>query len=377
MTTTLQTLFKKTSTGAEQEWTIGVEGNVIVTRFGKVGGKIQEVRDEVKAGKNAGKANATNPEEQAQSEAQSQWEKKLKKGYCKSLTDARAGEEDDTIQGGFWPMLAHRYDQRGDNIVFPAFIQPKLDGHRCTSDVAKGEATLWSRGREPITGLPHINAALAALGLKGRHRPDGELYNHEYHNDFEKLSHFCRSVSPEPGHEVMQYHLYDVFMPGVTFKDRLAWLRANIPVNSSALRLVKTIEVADEDEMMLAFEECNADGYEGAIVRNAAGEYLSAPPDARSVDLQKLKKFMDAEFRVVGVEEGRGKLAGHAIFVCKMPDTGNKFNAKMKGPHSELKKYFEDPSLSIGRDLSVKFQGYTKKNKVPRFPVAWRFAVKL
>lgn len=151
---TLPTLFKKTSAGADQEWSIGTEANVIVTRFGQVGGKIQEARDEVKEGKNVGKANATTAIQQAEAEAQSQWEKKLKKAYVQSLDDARAGKIDAVIEGGVFPMLAHRYDEQGHKIVFPAYVQPKFDGHRCIAVIEDFKATLWSRTRKPITGLP-------------------------------------------------------------------------------------------------------------------------------------------------------------------------------------------------------------------------------
>jgi DNA ligase-1 len=104
------------------------------------------------------------------------------------------------------------------------------------------------------------------------------------------------------------------------------------------------------------------------MARNVDGYYVNK----RSTDLLKIKQFMDEEFRVVNVEEGRGKLAGHGIFVCKT-ETGEEFRAKMMGDTSELKKYWDQPKLAVGRFLTVKFQGYTKKNNVPRFPVAMRF----
>jgi hypothetical protein len=88
----LPTLYKKTSTGADQMWSIGTYRNVIITQFGQVGGKIQETYDIVKIGKNIGRANETTAIEQAELEAQSQWEKKKKsKGYVESLSDARKG----------------------------------------------------------------------------------------------------------------------------------------------------------------------------------------------------------------------------------------------------------------------------------------------
>lgn len=372
----LPTLYKKTSTGADQEYSISTSGATIITRFGQVGGKIQETRDTVKEGKNVGRSNETTPEEQAEAEAKSHWEKKLKKGYVKNLEDAREGKVDSVITGGYFPMLAHKYDERGDDITFPAFLQPKLDGHRCTAHVNDGDATLWSRTRKPIFSLPHIPEALVEIWEEGEFFPDGELYNHDYHNRFEELSHFIRSSSPEEGHEILQYHIYDIRMPG-TFRQRHEWLRAHLHRAKSPLVLVKTIEVANEEEMMVAFEEFNAQGYEGAIVRNADGLYV----EKRSSDLQKLKTFMDEEFKVIDVKEGRGKLTGHALFICQLPPgkkypKGDTFDAKMKGALSELKQYWDNPGLAVGRDVTVKFQGWTKYNK-PRFPVVWRFSEKL
>ena len=377
----LPILYKKTSTGADQMWEISTSGSTIITRFGQVNGKIQEGRDEVKEGKNVGRSNETTPVQQAEAEAQSQWEKKLKKGYVESLGDARQGKVSSIIEGGYFPMLAHKYDERGDDITFPAYLQPKLDGHRCTSTVGDGDATLWSRTRKPIFSMPHICESLVDMdesfkkireGSEVGFLLDGELYNHDYHNKFEELTHFIRSSKPEPGYEVVQYHVYDVNMPG-PFSARLIWLQQLFAHNTwtSFLRLVKTIQVNNEEEMMAAFEEFNAQGYEGAIVRNAKGLYV----EKRSADLQKLKTFQDAEFKIVGIVEGRGKLAGHALFTCALPD-GSTFDVKMKGALENLKTYFDNPKSVIGRELTVKFQGYTAKGK-PRFPVGWRFAEKL
>lgn len=370
----LPTLYRKTATGADQLWEISTTGSTIITRFGQVNGKIQEARDTVVGGKNAGRSNATTPQQQAEAEAQSQWEKKLKKGYVQSLGDAQAGKVDSIIEGGYFPMLAHKYNERGDDITFPAFLQPKLDGHRCTADVIPDDATLWTRTRKPISSMPHINSALVDLfvHIGGRVFPDGELYNHEYHNRFEELTHFIRSSHPEPGYEILQYHIYDVNMPG-TFEERFSWLTQAFmrTRDHGPLRLVYTVRVNNEEEMMAAFETFNAQGYEGAIVRNAHGKYV----EKRSVDLQKLKTFIDEEFKIVGVSEGRGKLVGHALFTCALKN-GETFDVKMKGALENLKAYFQNPKSVIGKDLTVKFQGYTKYGK-PRFPVGWRFAEKL
>ena len=88
MTKTFPTLFKKTSTGADQCWSIEVVGNTIISRWGQVGGAQQSTTDTIAEGKNGGRANATTPEAQAVLEAQSQWEKKLKRGYVQDLASA-------------------------------------------------------------------------------------------------------------------------------------------------------------------------------------------------------------------------------------------------------------------------------------------------
>jgi ATP-dependent DNA ligase len=377
----LPTLYKKTSTGADQEWTISVVAETdapdtfaqIVTKFGQIGGKIQCAVDVVKEGKNLGKKNETTALQQAEAEAQSQWEKKLKKGYVETLDDARAGKTDEVIEGGIFPMLAHKFSEQGHKIVYPAFAQPKFDGHRCIAVVKDGKATLWTRTRKEITGLPHIVLNIETLSKKlglNDFVLDGELYNHRYKSRFEELSSFIRTPEPKEGCEVVQYHVYDKPHATALQFERMPIIEAIRVAYLPFLVGVETISVADEDELMAAFEKFRAAGYEGLMVRNVNGQYVNK----RSYDLQKVKEFDDAEFYIVDVEEGRGKLAGHAIFVCTTARReGVHFRVKMKGKIEDLKKYFEHPELAIGRLLTVKYQGITNKSGVPRFPVGERF----
>lgn len=374
------TLYKKSSTGADQQWLIRTEGNTIITSWGQIGGAQQETRDVVKEGKNLGKKNETSAETQAQLEAEATWTKKLKKGYVKSLKAAQAGKVDKIIEGGVNPMLAHRFDEQGHKIVFPALAQPKFDGHRCIAIIdEEGAATLWTRTRKPITGLPHLIRDIEAQAKMARLADfvlDGELYNHDYRARFEELSSFIRSPEPVEGNEVVQYHIYDIADENYDQEKRqavLAGFFSRTPATTALVR-VETIEVETEDDTMEAFAVFRKKGYEGLMLRNKKGLYVGK----RSYDLQKVKEFEDQEFEVVGVEEGRGKLAGHAIFVCvtngdKRMAKDARFNAKMKGETSALKQYFDKPALAIGRQLTVSFQGITNKEKVPRFPVGLRF----
>jgi DNA ligase-1 len=370
----LPTLYKQTSSGATQMWQIAVEGSTLITTFGQKDGKLQEARDTITVGKNIGRANETTPEEQALSEAQSQWEKKQKnKGYVQSLDAALAGEIDSTfVAGGINPMLAHTFDKQGHKIKYPAYTQPKLDGHRCIAMRTDGVWTLWSRTRKPITGVPHINAALYdhLADTPGDIILDGELYNHAYREKFEELTSFIKRPEPKAGHEVVEYHIYDVVKassnPTGSFNDRSRLLFNLAQIVDDPIQIVRTERVDSEDEAMEWFGWFSEQGYEGSMLRNVKGDYVNK----RSYDLIKVKTMADSEFKIVDVTEGRGKMAGKAVFVCETP-SGATFRVKMKGTLDSLRQYVDDPSLAIGRLLTVQYQNLTADG-MPRFPVGLR-----
>src|SRR5574338_1095902 len=87
----------------------------------------------------------------------------------------------------------------------------------------------------------------------------------------------------------------------------------------------------------------------------------------RSLGLQKVKAFDEDEFEVIGVKEGKGRMEGKAVFVCRT-QSGLEFDSKMDGPLEALRVYWEDPSTCIGKMLTVMYQGFTDDGK-PRFNV--------
>ena len=374
MTKTLPILYKKTNTGAIQMWKISTipqhiscgEASIIVTEHGQVNGKIQTTHDLIGEGKNTGKKNATNAYQQAEAEALAKWQKQKKKGYVESIEAAEAGELDDLIEGGIEPMLAHSFKKQGHKIKYPCYVQPKLDGIRCIAILKNGKCTLWSRTRKPITGVPHI-AREIEQSFKEDIVLDGELYQHDFKSDFEKIVSFVRQDEPAEGHEVVQYHVYDLIMPG-SFKDRFGKLAFETLMRKKEfkyLHAVQTVMVLEEEQVTIWFKEFKDQGYEGCMLRNEDGQYVNK----RSYDLQKVKEFDDAEFDISGIEEGRGKLAGHVgSFICKTRD-GKEFLAKMSGDTSRLQEYFINHSLWKGKKLTVQYQGLTGANGVPRFPV--------
>lgn len=377
----LPTLYKKTSTGAIQFWNIfvnevptqdGIVGQ-IVTEYGQIGtDSPQATSDFINEGKNVGKKNETTAFQQAQKEALAKWQKQKKKGYVETLEAAKKDETDELIEGGILPQLAHKYTEQGHKIKYPGYAQPKLDGIRCIAIVKDGTCTLWTRTRKRINSMPHIIQELEAIFESMDIIFDGELYNHKLKDNFEKIVSMVRQDEPDKMCALVEYHIYDIVDNNRSFQERIEtlwecfqYMDEGADTFGSNIRLVETEEVKTENDVMTLFEKYRRLGYEGIMLRNKGAKYVNK----RSYDLQKVKEFEDAEFDIVGIEEGRGKLAGHVgSFICRTAD-GKEFLAKMSGETERLREYFLNHSLWSGKQLTVKYQGLTGANGVPRFPV--------
>ena len=134
------TLYGLSSTGKKKVWMISVVDNetysTIVTSHGYVGQTITVTEKNIYSGKNCGKKNETTHFEQAVSEAESAFNKKIDKQYAR---------ENQQVAEAILPMLAHDYRKRSHDIVFPCYVQPKLDGclhHASKILTKKGVMTL-------------------------------------------------------------------------------------------------------------------------------------------------------------------------------------------------------------------------------------------
>lgn len=363
----LPTLYKKTSTGAIQFWEIDTgeyDGVAFInTTYGQLGtDSPQTTADYIQKGKNIGKKNETTPMQQAQLEAKARWKKQLKKGYVESIEAAQSGAVSEEIQGGVDVMLAKTYSKDGHKIVYPAYISPKLDGLRCVAIVKDGVCTLWSRTRKLITSMPQIVSALEKLNYNAIF--DGEIYANTHSNNFEEIVSLVRQKSPDQNCNKMQYHIFDM-VNNLPYSQRLQELKTIVSnLKSQYVIAVESNLVHNEEEALEYFDKFLEQKFEGAMIRNKDSCYTGK----RSSDLQKIKEFEDDEFEIIGIEEGRGKLAGHVgAFVC-ITKEGLTFKAKMMGATRRLKDYFDDYTLWKGKLLTVKYQALTSYG-IPRFPV--------
>jgi len=221
------------------------------------------------------------------------------------------------------PMLAHKFDAKRVNWTKPVYIQPKLDGVRCL--ITQNGA--FSRTGKQFKNINHIELALNRFFDQ---QPDiildGELYNHQLKNDFEKIISLVRKQKPTrenrlEAKKLVQFHVYDYF-DGVQY-DSYKTRMNNLVTSDIYHYCIKYVPAQLVDSYNYA-RKLHADyleqGYEGSIIR-LDGLYKHG----RSYDLMKFKDFQDTEATIVGYEEGKGKRMGTLGKFLMQDDDGNKF----------------------------------------------------
>lgn len=354
-------LYAYSSKGKTKCWSIKVDHQLdteqvfIETTHGYIDSNLVTTINEVKSGKNLGKANETTKLEQAINDATSAWTKKKDKGYSETV------ERSNAIQ---LPMLAHDYFKRGKDIVFPCYVQPKLNGVRMLAYKANGVVTLYSRGGKKFTTLTHIANKLTTLLNEGEYL-DGEVYSPNL--DLQDIVSILKCEKEDRGRKRLQYWVYD-FPNDKPFESRLASLQAkqsNFPHDNS-IQLVPTHYCLTSASVKDYFKDFIKQGNEGLILRNANGLYSY---NHRSKDLQKYKEFQTDEFEIVeviGGEEGKAE-EDCAIFVCKT-NNGAVFNARPKGSRETRTQWLINKDNLIGKLLTVKYFEYTPDG-IPFHPV--------
>ena len=359
---TFPTLYKMDSKGKIRQWSItawdeGANRCHYEQEHGLQDGKLQTTSTKVSKGKNIGKANETSAWEQCKLEAESLWRKQRdRKGYTEDIPTGKPK----------LPMLAHKFHEHKKKLKWPCYCQPKLDGIRCMIEVVNGQVkSIKSRTNKEFKVLSHIAVAVECLGL-GTITLDGELYNHDFRDEFGELTSAIKRDEVNKNSLLIEYHVYDAFL-AVDFEERHRILKESI-IKAPYVKLVETTLVKSEDDFKKIYEKYLADGYEGGILRNLKGKYKE---NGRSYDLLKFKDFDDDEFEIVGAEENKGKMAGECTFICKTED-GNTFGVKPKGNQQVRRQYWEDFKAGklTGKLMTVRYFGFTPTDKpVPRFPI--------
>jgi len=390
MTKKLQTLYKIDTKGKLREWTMHIDGASFYAVKGLVDGKKTTDKATTTIAKNVGRSNETTPEEQAELEAQAKFQKKLDSGYALNEVDAQKKKF-------YEPMLAHNFKDRQGEVKYPCYSQPKLDGIRCV--VRKEGDTLVGRTRngKEIECIPHILKSLNGFFLANpKAILDGELYNHDLRDNFNKITSLVRKQKPvrsasmtdkafakkqteyqdrlAEAEDTIQYHVYDcpklndVVNEKQSFDHRTEDCKEKLTQNKHII-FVETNEVYSLGNLNSLYEQYLEQGYEGQMVRKS----LSSYENKRSKSLLKRKEFIDAEYKVIDIDVGNGNRSGTAKhLVCYCETTKKTFNSNIKGSFDYLKEIYDNRKDYIGKLATIKFFQLTPDG-IPRFPYAIGF----
>ena len=119
------------------------------------------------------------------------------------------------------PMLAYPVSDKPINYNDKVFMQPKLDGVRCVIQcewptTMQPVVKAYSRTGKEWKNIDHILFNLKPwFALNPNIILDGELYNHDLKDDFEKIISLVRKQKPDDidaleSADLVQFHCYDI-----------------------------------------------------------------------------------------------------------------------------------------------------------------------
>ena len=269
------------------------------------------------------------------------------------------------------PMLAYPVSKKPIDYSKPVFAQPKMDGVRCIIQyektgptfMDKGKVVAYSRTGKEWKNIDHI---LEELHTFFCYNPtvilDGELYNHDFKDNFEDIISMVRKTKPTDqdrlkSRDNVQFHCYDIVNRRMKFSTRYMKILQKLP-QSYCVKHVLTEQVFKHEEALDVHYNLNLkQGYEGTIVR------LDKPYECkRSHNLRKFKDFQDAEANIVNYVEGKGKRKGTLGKFIMQDDDGNIFGCPPGKGHNykDLARMLKNIHEYLGQRATFYFFERTK-----------------
>ena len=263
------------------------------------------------------------------------------------------------------PMLAYKAGIKPIDFSEQVFIQPKLDGVRClfTKDGA------FSRTGKQFMNVAHLESQLKEFfTIHPNIVLDGELYNHELKNDFEKIISLVRKQKPtlddrNEASELINFHVYDFISDTPadykTRKEVLGQWNGLLDWDYTDVYVLTTIPVRSYEDARAIHDANLAGGFEGSIIR------LNKPYEQkRSYNLQKFKDFSDKEATIIDYVPGKGKRTGTLGKFIMRDENGIEFGCPPgKGyTHADLRDILNNITNYIGKQATFTYFERTKAN---------------
>ena len=171
---------------------------------------------------------------------------------------------------------------------------------------------------------------------------DGELWI--AHNSFEKLLSTVRKKSPiDKEWQQVRYMVFELPQGDGTFSERLSHLKhLFITLKNPYIRLIKQYRVKSHALLMKDLDTIIKEGAEGLMLHHAGALYHTG----RSNDLLKVKRYQDAEARVITHFQGKGKY--HNVLGSLLVETSEGKRFKIGTGFSDNDRKHPPSSLAKG-----------------------------
>lgn len=201
-----------------------------------------------------------------------------------------------TIPQGFKPLLAVDSD-KVKNPPLPCLVSAKLNGIRCI--VFGGVA--YSRSLKPLPNKMIQEWAKANQGaLEGL---DGEIIAGDDIYAYDALNRSTSLVMAFDKVGKFNFCVFDCYDAEITYQTRYLSIAGSDIESIPNVLLVKHELCFTEDHVNHYEAYYKNLGAEGLMRRNLEGQYKCGRSGTKNPELMKIKRFVDAEFKIIGYEE--------------------------------------------------------------------------
>lgn len=350
-------------------YTIGFDGKNIVTEYGRVSGKMQVNRKEVKLTR--GKDNLY---QQSIILIKKMYKDKKMKRYMTLEKFLEEGIDMDFQK--LICMTANIYKK--DKVNFKTddvMVQPKLDGFRFKAFIENDKTVMLTRGNEVYERMENLKEEMKVFleNLPENFLSDGEIYIHG--RDFSEIqSIITNSNATEEDIDSLRAYIFDIIptkeeLENYPFRKRKELIdRIFSEHEFKYLIKTETHEVKSEEEIEELMEFYRKEGYEGLMIRKGTSPYHHG----RSNNILKYKEFFTDTGVIIGIEKGEGKFRDQACLVIK-DSLGVVTRMIHKDNQDVRKEILANKEKYIGKRYEFSFMERNPKTNAPRHPVGLRF----
>jgi len=262
-------------------------------------------------------------------------------------------------------------------VMYPTWVEPKLDGLRCVAVKHYGEVTMFTRNGTVLETLPRIKSLLESAPWD-EFILDGEVMGETWNDSASVV------MSHKKGKDdsKMVFHVFDALPfsdwhdqeSHLDLEDRLELVKELVSkIGDPVVAQVQGRLIKNQEELLTSYLHDTDAGYEGIMVKDLVAPYLFK----RSSNIRKMKPIATYEGVIVGHYEGRRGSKREGLwggFEVVLPNgvvtrVAGGFTDKMKAEVNV------DPNSWIGKVVEMEGQpdpqtgdGLTQDGRV-RFPV--------